>query len=143
MYWCILRNKKLHDLSLAPTNSPYPTEARLVLGQVCYYTIDAVNCYVPPHNSAKIFCRVNGTLSYHLKTLMFRFLFVIVAGGDEWKLFAEKLGLSPNEIRYLETRVLNPAEAALAFIANRRYMTVGELYQVLCDCEVPLLADIL
>ena len=74
---------------------------------------------------------------------MFRFLFVIVAGGDEWKLFAEKLGLSPTEIRFLERRVLNPAEAALAFIVHQRYITVGELYQVLCDCEVPLLADML
>lgn len=134
---------KLHDLSLAPTNSPYPTEARLVLGPVCYYTIDAVNCYVPPHNTAKIFCRVNGALSYHLKTLMFRFLFVIVAGGDEWKLVAEKLALSRREIRFLDTRTLNPVDALLGFITNQRYLSVGELYQILCDCELPAVADLL
>ena len=74
---------------------------------------------------------------------MFRFLFVIVAGGVEWKLVAEKLGLKTNEIRYLDTRVLNPAEAALSFIARERYVTVGELYQILCDSELPVLADIL
>ena len=45
---------KLHDLTLVPTNSPYP--ARLVLGLVCCYRIDAVNFYVPPYNTAKIFC---------------------------------------------------------------------------------------
>ena len=74
---------------------------------------------------------------------MFRFLFVIVAGGDEWKPVAEKLGLKPNEIRFLDTRLINPAEAALSFIAEQRYVTVGELYQILCDSEVPVLADIL
>ena len=129
------------SLSLAPTNSPYPTEARLVLGLVCCYTIDAVNCYVPPHNTAKIFCRVNGTLSYHLKTLMFRFLFVIVADGDKWKLVAEKLGLNPGEIRFLDERTLNPVEALLGYISNQRYLSVGELYQILCECGVPIIAD--
>ena len=102
-----------------------------------------MNCYVPPHNTAKIFCRVNGALRYHLKTLMFRFLFVIVAGGDEWKLVAEKLGLNPGEIRFLDNRTLNPAEAVLEFIGNRRYLSVGELYQMLCDCELPAVADLL
>ena len=74
---------------------------------------------------------------------MFRFLFVIVAGGDEWKLIAEKLGMTPSEILFLDRRVMNPAEATLSFIASQRYLTVGELYQVLCDSEVPVLADIL
>lgn len=141
MYWCVLRNQTPRSLSLAPTNSPYPTEARLVLGLVCCYTTDAVNCYVPPHNTAKIFCRVNGALSYHLKTLMFRFLFVIVADGDVWKLVAEKLGLSHAEICFLDQRTRNPVEAVLNITANQRYLSVGELYQILCDCGVPLIAD--
>lgn len=143
MYWCVLRNQTPRSLSLAPTNSPYPTEARLVLGLVCCYTTDAVNCYVPPHNTAKIFCRVNGALSYHLKTLMFRFLFVIVTGGDKWKLVADKFGLSHAEIRFLDERTLNPADALLGFIANQRYLSVGELYQILCDCELPKVAELL
>ena len=78
-----------------------------------------------------------------LKTFMFRFLSIIVAGGDKWKLVAEKLGLNHEEIRFLDVRVTNPVEALLAFIANQRYMSVGELYQVLCDCGIPAIADTL
>lgn len=73
---------------------------------------------------------------------MFRFLFVIVAGGDEWKLVAEKLGLNHVEIRFLK-RVLNKVGALLEFIGNQRYLSVGELYQILCDCELPAVADLL
>ena len=74
---------------------------------------------------------------------MFRFLFVIVAGSGEWRLVAEKLGLSFIEIRFLDNRTLNPAEAMLSLIANQRHFCVGELYQVLCDCELPAVADLL
>ena len=74
---------------------------------------------------------------------MFRFLFVIVAGGDEWKFVAEKLGLNLDEIRFLVQRTLNPAEALLGFITNQRYLSVGELYQILCDCELSAVADLL
>ena len=66
---------------------------------------------------------------------------LFVSGGDEWKLVAEKLGLNPEEIRYLDKRTLNPADALLSYIANKRYLTVGELYEVLCDCGVPVMAD--
>ena len=72
---------------------------------------------------------------------MFRFLFTIVAGGDKWKLVAEKLGLNQEEIRFLDERNTNPVDALLVFIANQRYMSVGELYQVLCDCGIPVIAD--
>ena len=68
------------------------------------------------------------------------FLFV---GGQEWKQLAEKLGLAQHEIRFLDNRVLNPFEAAIAFIARQRYITVGELYDKICECELPLVADIL
>ena len=64
-------------------------------------------------------------------------------GGEEWKKLAEKLGLAPREIRFLDKRVLNPCEAAIAFIASQRYITVGELYDKISKCELPLLADIL
>ena len=66
---------------------------------------------------------------------------LFVSGGDEWKLVAEKLGLNLEEIRYLDKRTLNPADALLSYIANKRYLTVGELYEVLCDCGVPVMAD--
>ena len=72
---------------------------------------------------------------------MFRFLSIIVAGGDKWKLVAEKLGLNHEEIRFLDERTTNPVEALVGFIANQRYMSVGELYQVLCDCGIPVIAD--
>ena len=72
---------------------------------------------------------------------MFRFFFVVVAGGEKWKSVAEKLGLNPGEIRFLDERNKNPVEALFAFVANQRYMSVGELYQVLCDCGIPVIAD--
>jgi len=64
-----------------------------------------------------------------------------LSGGDEWKPIAEKLGLNPQEIRYLDKRVVNPFDAALCYIAGRRGLTVGNLYDVLSDCGVPRLAD--
>ena len=66
-----------------------------------------------------------------------------VAGGEEWKYVAEKLGLRPTEIRYLDKRVLNPCDAALAFISQRRHINVDDLYDVLTECGYPVLADTL
>ena len=63
------------------------------------------------------------------------------AGGEEWKLIAEKLGLNPQEIRYLDKRVVNPFDAALSYVAKRHGLTVGTLYDVLSDCGQPRLAD--
>ena len=54
---------------------------------------------------------------------------------------AEKLGLNPREIRFLDDRYNSPVEALLAFVPNQRYLSVGELYQVLCDCGIPVIAD--
>ena len=56
---------------------------------------------------------------------------------------AERLGLTPREIRFLDNRTLNPCDAALAFIANQRYTSVGSLYDVLNECGFPVIADIL
>ena len=66
---------------------------------------------------------------------------VFVAGGDEWKLVAEKLGLTPVEIRFLDNRALNPADVALSYVARERLLTVGNLYDVLAACNLPLIAD--
>ena len=63
--------------------------------------------------------------------------------GDQWEIVAEKLGLSPQEIRFLDKRILNPADALIGYIANQRYLSVGELYDVLCDCDLPVVADLL
>lgn len=61
--------------------------------------------------------------------------------SDKWKLFAEKLELTPDEIRFLDQRTLNPVDAALNYIAKRRPLTVGDLYDLLNDCELPVIAD--
>ena len=54
---------------------------------------------------------------------------------------AEELGLNPDEIRYLDHRIRNPADAVLCYIANLGRLTVGNLYDVLCNCELPVIAD--
>lgn len=71
------------------------------------------------------------------------FVFFCVTGGDEWKVVAEALGLSPREIRFLAKRVLNPFDAVLAFTCKQRLLTVGELYDLLSECGFPMIADVL
>ena len=67
---------------------------------------------------------------------------VCVIGGDEWKLVAEELGLTQQEIRFLDKRTLNPLDAALAFVAKQRHITVGDLYDLLSECGFPAIADL-
>lgn len=73
------------------------------------------------------------------------FTFVVSRlGGEEWKLVAANLGLTPDEIRFLDNRTLNPAEAMLAYIASTYpQVTVRHLYDVLTACKLPVLADLL
>ena len=56
---------------------------------------------------------------------------------------AEGLGLTPSEIRFLDKRTLNPIEAALSFIIRQRFLSVGELYELLNEHHFPMLADLL
>ena len=68
----------------------------------------------------------------------------IPLGGDEWKFFAERLGLTPAEIRFLGNRLINPCDAALAYARDQGYIrNVGDLYDILVDCEFPVMADLL
>lgn len=67
----------------------------------------------------------------------------IVSGGDEWKLLAEKLGMSYDEIRVLDKRTLNPCDVALNLVANSRHLDVGEVYDILVECELAGSADLL
>ena len=67
----------------------------------------------------------------------------IFLGGDEWMVVAERLGLTPAEIRFLERRCRNPFEIALAHSRNQHYLDVGQLYDVLVDCGFPRFADLL
>ena len=57
---------------------------------------------------------------------------------------AEKLGLTPAEIRFLDKRVFNPCDAALVHARKQRLiLNVGDLYDRLVECKLPRLADIL
>ena len=56
---------------------------------------------------------------------------------------AEGLGLTQEEIRFLDKRTLNPMESALFFIAKQRFLSVGELYELLNKRDFPMLADLL
>ena len=69
--------------------------------------------------------------------------FLCIVGGEEWKEVAERLGLTPREIRFLDSRTLNPFDAALAFIARQRNITVADLYELLNECGYPVIADLL
>ena len=52
--------------------------------------------------------------------------------------------MSPAEILYLDKRVMNPCDAALAFARNQGYVrNVGELYDKLVECDLPVMADLL
>ena len=79
-------------------------------------------------------------ITIFLKRKLFHSFFV---GGQEWKHLAEKLGVAPHEIRYIDNRLMNPCEAAIQFISEQRYITVGELYDTISECGLPLVADIL
>ena len=68
---------------------------------------------------------------------------ICIAGREEWKIVAERLGLNAKEIRYLDVRIWNPCEAALSVVSQRRCMNVDDLYDVLTECGMPVLADIL
>ena len=70
--------------------------------------------------------------------------FVCITVTDwQWKVVAERLGLRANEIKFLDMRYPNPSEAALTFVAQYRGMNVDDLYDVLTECGMPMLADIL
>ncbi len=56
-------------------------------------------------------------------------------------LLADKLGLTPAEIHYLDNRTLNPSLEA--HIRNQRFINVDTLYNALVDCGLPVLADLL
>ena len=61
----------------------------------------------------------------------------------QWKVVAERLGFRANEIKFLDMRYRNPSEAALAFVTHHHGTNVDDLYDVLTECGMPVLADIL
>ena len=54
-----------------------------------------------------------------------------------------KLGFSSQEISFLDRRSMNPADAMLALTAQRGSLSVGELYDMLVECKLPMIADLL
>ena len=68
---------------------------------------------------------------------------LILLGLDDWELFAEKLGLTPEEIRFLDKRTRNQVLEVLIFATQKYIITVGDLYDVLKDCGLPIIADFL
>lgn len=82
-----------------------------------------------------------GVCKVSLKNISF--LSFRVTGREEWKVVAEALGLTPSEIRFLDKRTLNPLDAALCFVASQRYITVGDLYDLLNKHGFPVIADFL
>ncbi|KAJ7339500.1 hypothetical protein OS493_005898 [Desmophyllum pertusum] len=72
-----------------------------------------------------------------------RELTITLSGGGEWKLVAEEAGLDPAEIRYLDNRTMNPCLEALVHSGNQRFINVDTLYNVLVECGLPMLADLL
>ena len=69
--------------------------------------------------------------------------FVCVTVRGRWKVVADRLGLTGSEIEFLDERYPNPGEATLAFVAHRCGMNVDDLYDVLTECGMPVLADVL
>lgn len=71
------------------------------------------------------------------------FLSVCVTGREEWAVVAQALGLTPSEIRFLDKRTVNQFDAALGFAVRQRYITVGDLYDLLNKHGLPVIADFL
>ena len=70
--------------------------------------------------------------------------FVCITVTDwQWKVVAERLALTANQIKFFDMRYPNPCDAALTFVAQYRGLNVDDLYDVLCECGMPMLADIL
>ena len=72
-----------------------------------------------------------------------RWIFVCVTVRGRWKVVAERLGLRGSEIEFLDERYPNPSQATLEFVAHRYGLNVDDLYDLLTECEMPVLADIL
>ena len=60
---------------------------------------------------------------------------------DKWQLVAEKFGLNRDRIDFLNSRCTNPADALLAHMALQRPLTVGYVYDLLCECDLQVIAD--
>ena len=69
-------------------------------------------------------------------------MFLYVVQG-RWKPLAERLGFSQIEMCFLDERVVNPSDVVLGAVAKHRHLSVGEIYDTLVDCELPVIADLM
>ena len=69
-------------------------------------------------------------------------MFLYVVRG-RWKPLAERLGFSQIEMCFLDERVVNPSDVVLGAVAKHRHLSVGEIYDTLVDCELPVIADLM
>nr|XP_058966659.1 uncharacterized protein LOC131793263 [Pocillopora verrucosa] len=65
-----------------------------------------------------------------------------IPGGEEWKIVADGLGLTPREIRFLDQRTLNPMEAVLGFVGQKSSVRVETLYDLMTELGLPEAADL-
>lgn len=79
----------------------------------------------------------------HIPSRTLRHLTIRLSGEDEWKVIAEKLGSTPEEIRFLGIRERNPMQTVLSFVRGRRLTTVGTLYDYINESGLPVVADLL
>ena len=75
--------------------------------------------------------------------MMVRCNMISFLGGDEWMTVAERMGLAPAQIRFLEKRSRNPFEDAVLHIRKQQYLDVGQLYDAVVDSGFPTFADLL
>ncbi|XP_068688928.1 uncharacterized protein [Montipora foliosa] len=68
-------------------------------------------------------------------------LTVALTVTDRWQLVAERFGLNRDRITFLNTRYKNPADALLAHISRQGPLSVGYLYDLLCECDLHVIAD--
>ena len=64
-------------------------------------------------------------------------------GGGEWKMVAERLGLTPAEIRFLDRRILNPMDVVLNVAGRSSSERVETLYDLMTELGLPEVADLL
>ena len=69
-------------------------------------------------------------------------MFLYVVRG-RWKLMAERLGFSQIDMCFFDERVVNPSNVVLGVVAKHRHLSVGEIYDILVDCELPAIADLM
>ena len=68
-------------------------------------------------------------------------LLYVVRG--RWKLLADRLGFSEIEMCFLDERFVNPSDVVLCAVAKHRHLSVGEIYDTLVKCELPVIADLM